>query len=363
MNHRVHFVLAALVAIATIITGTVAHRHWNNNNNNYNFHHGRHDGNRQQHYHHQHHHRHGRWYPSVIPTFEIYEPKGLEVYIADRNQSAEYFAIAIYVNAANTSDDVPAVLQNTSTVVYGKFIVQDPSVIIKPGDVVSYKAQIGFQNGKNTTLAHRFYVRYNMIRRNCTCDEGSPSTTFATTTEGPHIPSTQTPNVPSTSVKSTVDYYDERTDDQYECEIDPHTNLCKSRVIVNERVSSDKLEGSGFMPSTPPNRERQVLEGIIDSLQSQCALETRTNYMTLAVPSQDESLVSEPVQYVQQKLSTTHELQQLVKQGVRVAQLESDTVLFEMRTALDKLKLLYLCKEANIQTVQDYDYTPAIELV
>ncbi|XP_050099861.1 uncharacterized protein LOC126580431 [Anopheles aquasalis] len=357
MNNRVHFVLAALVAIATIITGTVAHRRWNNNNNN-NFHHGRHDGNRHQHHHHHHHHhRHGRWYPSVVPTFEIYEPKGLEVYIADRNQSAEYFAIAIYINAANTSDDVPAVVQNTSTLVYGKFIVQDSSVIIKPGDIVSYKAQIGFQNGKNATLVHRFYVRYDMIRKNCTCDEGSPSSAF-TTTEAPYVHPTQAPIVPPTSAKSTVDYYDERTEDQYECEIDPHTNLCKSRLLIDERISPDKLEAA---PST--NRERQVLEGIIDSLQSQCALETRTNYMTLAVPAQDESLVSDPVLYVQQKLSTTRELQQLVKQGVRVAQLESDIVVFEMRTALDKLKLLYLCREANIQAVQDYDFTPAVEVV
>uniref|UniRef100_A0A2M3ZEE6 Putative secreted peptide n=1 Tax=Anopheles braziliensis TaxID=58242 RepID=A0A2M3ZEE6_9DIPT len=355
MNHRVHFVLAALVAITTIITDTAAHRHWNNNNH---FHHGRHDGNRHQHHHH--HHRHGRWYPSVVPSFEIYEPKGLEVYIADRNQTAEYFAIAVFINAANTSDDVPAVLQNTSTVVYGKFIVQDSSVIIKPGDIVSYKAQIGFQNGKNTTIVHRFLVRYDMIRRNCTCDEGSPSpSTFATTIEEAYIYPTRAPFIPQSSVKPTVDIYDERTDDQYECEIDPHTNLCKSRLLIDERMSSDKLEAAPFA-----NRERQVLEGIIDSLQTHCAShETRTNYMTLAVPSEDESLLSDPVLYVQQKLSVTRELQQLVKQGVRLAQLESDIVLFEMRTALDKLKLLYLCKEANIQAVQDYDFSPTIQLV
>ncbi|XP_049535499.1 uncharacterized protein LOC125951039 [Anopheles darlingi] len=358
MNHRVHFVFAALVAIATIITGTVAHRHWNNNNYNNNFHHGRHDGNHHQHnHHHHHHHRHGRWHPSVVPTFEIYEPKGLEVYIADRNQTAQYFAIAVYINAANTSDDVPAVLQNTSTVVYGKFIVQDSSVIIKPGDIVSYKAQIGYQNGKNTTLVHRFIVRYDMIRKNCTCDEGSPSPAFPTTTEVPYIPSTRAPVARPTSTSTIDDFYDDRNEDQYECEIDPHTNLCKSNLLIDQRASSDKLEAA---PSA--NRERQVLEGIIDYLQSQCALESRTNYMTLALSSQDESLVSDPVQYVQQKLSTTRELQQLVKQGVRLAQLESDVVLFEMRTALDKLKLLYLCKEANIQAVRDYDFSSMLEL-
>uniref|UniRef100_A0A2M4BS85 Putative secreted protein n=1 Tax=Anopheles marajoara TaxID=58244 RepID=A0A2M4BS85_9DIPT len=358
MNHRVHFALAALVAIATILTGTVAHRHWNSNNNN-NFHHGRHDGNRHQHHHHHHHnHRHGRWYPSVVPTFEIYDPKGLEVYIADRNQTAEYFAIAVYINAANTSDDVPAVLQNTTTVVYGKFIVQDSSVIIKPGDIVTYKAQIGFQNGKNSTIVHRFYVRYDMIRRNCTCDEGSPATTFATSTAPTHVQPTGAPSVPRSSAESTVDNNDERTDDQYECEIDPDTNLCKSRLLIDERFSPDKLEATPLA-----NRERQVLEGIIDLLQNQCGHESRTNYLTIAVPSQDESLVSDPVQYVQQKLSTTRELQQLVKQGVRVAQLDSDIVVFEMRTPLDKLKLLYLCKEANIQAVQDYDSTPVNEVV
>uniref|UniRef100_A0A2M4AD43 Putative secreted protein n=1 Tax=Anopheles triannulatus TaxID=58253 RepID=A0A2M4AD43_9DIPT len=366
MNNRVHFGLAALVAIATIISGTVAHRHWNNNNNTH--HYGSYGGYRPRHQHHQHqhhHHRHGRWYPSLVPTFEIYEPKGLEVYIADRNQSAQYFAIAVFINAANTSDDVPAVLQNTSNVVYGKFIVQDPSVIIKPGDTVSYKAQVGFKNGQNKTIVHRFIVRYDMIRRNCTCYDGSRPTTYAATTEGPYISRranssipTQVPCIASTTPNSSVGYSDERSDDQYECEIDPQTNLCKSSLQIDQRVSSDKNESAPLA-----NRERQVLEGIIDYLQNQCGFESRTNYLTLPLSTQEESVVLDPAQYVQQKLSTTNELQQLVKQSVREAHVESDLVVFEMRTALDKLKVLYLCKEANIPDVEDYDFTSMMNVV
>ncbi|XP_052864480.1 uncharacterized protein LOC128271084 [Anopheles cruzii] len=370
--YRACFVVSAVLALATF-TGAMRHHRY------FNQHH--HDVPPRGCHRHHHHHHHFRS-PPTVPRFEIYKPQGLEVYITDQNQSATFFSIDIFVNGETGS---PVVSQNITKPEYGKFIVYDANALLKPGDTVSYVAQLGLTNSQPLQYNHRFIVRDDMVRRNCTCEDleaprrrsfhsflrTTPKrirlnsrlvpikkvTRPTTTTTEATANATETTTKRFTGADSIYTDYEYHDEPKFECEIDPSTNLCKSAVSAQTRT----LKLGKMVAEPAPARERIVLEGIVTMMQNQCSPWSRSNYLTFTKPTAEDQTVSDWVQYVKTKLSMTPEIKQLVASTVQEAKPDGTSVLFKTTTLLDKLKLLFLCQEAGIKGVQDYDFYPVIQ--
>uniref|UniRef100_A0A182SAP8 CBM39 domain-containing protein n=1 Tax=Anopheles maculatus TaxID=74869 RepID=A0A182SAP8_9DIPT len=105
-------------------------------------HHGRHG-----------HHRHHRGPPHHRPmllNIAIYDPKGIELSTPRLNSTSQYFAFDLFIN--NPNGTTPDVSHNTSELVYGKFIVRDTEVIIKPDAFDPIDSSLGAYNNCLTTI-------------------------------------------------------------------------------------------------------------------------------------------------------------------------------------------------------------------
>lgn len=101
------------------------------------------------HHGHHGHHRHHRGHGCPHVNFEVKVPEGLEVSAIQKNPNVTMFGIELYVNREPAEGSQCDVCQNTTTVTYGKFIIEDTQVVIKNGDVLSYIVLTG--EGSNVT--------------------------------------------------------------------------------------------------------------------------------------------------------------------------------------------------------------------
>ncbi|XP_055542415.1 uncharacterized protein LOC129728065 [Wyeomyia smithii] len=88
-------------------------------------------------------------------NIEIFEPKGLKVSMVHKKQIDTMFGVELFINTDPRLNDSECDLcQNTTTITYGKFIIEDRNVIIKKKDQLIYFVLVG-----NSTKVTRFPMR------------------------------------------------------------------------------------------------------------------------------------------------------------------------------------------------------------
>ncbi|XP_053665673.1 uncharacterized protein LOC128714819 [Anopheles marshallii] len=339
----------------------------------------RHGWNRHgQHGHHQHHHGHSRHHHhrhGLFLSMDIYEPKGLEISTKKYNSTAQYFGFDMFIN--NPDGVTPDVSHNTTNVTYGKYIVRDTEVIIKPGDILNITFFMGFSDGGEINSTAIMPVYRHMIKNNCTCgneaDREAPSTPpvksippwSRATTIPPRATSTRRPTpppmrttVPVTTTESsnwqqsTNDYSDEL----FDCEIDPTTNLCSYNSLIDVRG----IVGSQRQPQklvNHPDRDvnMNVFMDIFNAVIDQCRAKPRTNYLTLTSPVYSTDASIDWVGYVRKTLKERLNLTRLADKALVDAQPSGTAIVFEMDTLFNKLQVLYYARKLGMTSLKDYD--------
>lgn len=291
-------------------------------------------------------------------NFEVKVPEGLEVSAIQKNPNVTMFGIELYVNREPAEGSQCDVCQNTTTVTYGKFILEDTQVVIKNGDVLSYIVLTG--EGSNVTR-HRMkklWVTDSIINK-CNCEGVSNAPDidlrFSGSTPVPSSPATDESNEPAFGfeeiAKAHQNDIDSNEDTPFECDLDPVTNLCRPGSRV-ERLSE---------PSKNWQREAQILAAIIDQMKvSGCGSRIATNQLLLKQTPFKTSSAADLKNFVQSSLAVSEELQELTS-GIQRVMLDKSrrngsAVLFEMGSFVDKQKVLYHARLNNLSRVVDYDY-------
>uniref|UniRef100_A0A182KE18 CBM39 domain-containing protein n=1 Tax=Anopheles christyi TaxID=43041 RepID=A0A182KE18_9DIPT len=366
MSRSLTVALCTVVLFSVIFQQVSCHGHGRR-------HHGRHE-----HHHHGHHRRPNHWMP--FPTIDMYSPKGIEVSIPRLNATSQYFAYEMFIN--NPGGDTPDVAHNTTELVYGKFIVRDTEVIIKPGDALNVTTYMGFTNGGVLKNTFSFHVFRHMIKNNCTCENGTQSETTTktpihsippwsrSTTPTPRSTSTRFTTFRSTTSTTTTTEPIKRTtpnwnqelsngdysDEQFDCEIDPSTNLCTYATLIDERIGSNGARQAEKLIAKPPRElTTNMLLGIVGMVSEQCALKPRTNLLTLKSPEDSYDTAIDWLGYVRTVLKQLPKLSRVVDTGLVGANPNGKVIIFEMDTLLNKLHVLYLARETGMTTVRDFD--------
>uniref|UniRef100_A0A182J7E3 Uncharacterized protein n=1 Tax=Anopheles atroparvus TaxID=41427 RepID=A0A182J7E3_ANOAO len=362
---RVNYILCAVVVLLVVVEYTAGHGYHGRG-------YGPGRGYGQHHHHHRHRHHH---YNPVRISLTIFDPKGMEVYVRRPNDSVQYFALEMNINEQNGGS--PDVVLNTTEVVYGKYIMQDTEVVIKPGDFLNVTWSMGLAEGNATSGNQMLRVYQSMIKRNCSCEADTLPGTRVTTTPASisSIPPWSRPRTtgvpqratrPTTTTETPTSSYNtlefEGTDfgepdsydsmDQFDCEIDPSTNLCRATLF------DERFGGQPQKLIAKPNRvdEVRALKGIIDSLLKQpCRRQPRSTLLTLANPQYSVDSSIDWLKYVRRSLGEESKLKSLASSAIRSARPRGDVIVFEMETQQDKLMMLYLCKEIGMSNVKDYD--------
>lgn len=295
----------------------------------------------------------------------------MEVSVPRPNSTAQYFSMQMTIN--NPQSDTPDVVLNTTDVVYGKFIVRDTEVILKPGDSLNTTYEIGFSEGGVIRYNTKMVVNKYMIQRNCSCETETPSETFTKrpiVTVPPWERSTTVPTPPryiptapamttTTTEENTDTWNDDQTDyssELFDCEIDPTTNRCSSSSMIDERFSgSDHPRAAKLVVQSTRYPDLTTLENVFKMVNGQCLSKPRTNYLTLKSPGRPFTSSNELEAYVRSILKQSPKLTELADKGLRSARPNGKVIVFEMNTLINKLQLLYLAQESGLTVVKDYD--------
>lgn len=289
-------------------------------------------------------------------NFEVKVPEGLEVSAIQKNPNVTMFGIELWVNREPANGSQCDVCQNTTTVTYGKFILEDTQVVIKNGDVLAYVVLTG--EGSNVTR-HRMkkmWVTDSIINK-CNCEGSSNAPDidlrFSGSTQVPTIPETVEPTEPAFGFEEIAKAHqnnelDSNEDTPFECDLDPVTNLCRPGSRV-ERLSE---------PTKDWQREAQILAAIIDQMKVGCGSSVASNQLLLKQAPFKTSSAADLKNFVQSSLAVSDELQELTSGIRRVSPYKSrrgDSVVFEMGSYVDKQKVLYHARANNLAQVVDYD--------
>uniref|UniRef100_A0A182QES4 CBM39 domain-containing protein n=1 Tax=Anopheles farauti TaxID=69004 RepID=A0A182QES4_9DIPT len=335
--------------------------------------HGRHGRGRQDH-HHRHHHGHHHHPPSLVVNLVMYDPKGMEVSIPRPNSTAQYFAVQMTIN--NPFGTTPDVSLNTTDLVYGKFIVRDTEVILKPGDFLNTTYQVGFADGGVTRYNTKLVVHKYMIQRNCSCSDGT--TSAGTTIQRPvltvppwfrrttvptpprFVPTTPASTTTTTAEPITGSWNEEQMDyssEVFDCEIDPMTNRCTTSSTIDERFGPADQQPRAAKLVVQSEREPELanLRNIFTMVNGQCVTKPRSNYVTLKHPYRVFRTVDEVEEYVRSYLKQSPKLAKLAETGVQSAVPSGEGIVFEMDTLINKLQVLYFAQEGGLTEVKDYD--------
>lgn len=308
-----------------------------------------------------HHHGHGghkghhgrrHWHHNTpFVNFEVQEPKGLTVSMVQRSPDSTLFGIELFINQdpSRSNQTHCDVCQNTTTITYGKFIVEDEVVVIKKGDVLYYHVLLG--DSTNVTRLHlqRLWVTDSIINK-CNCETSPQHADIdlrsAQPTGNPDQGATDFPFEfdESSNTQQNELYSNENV--PFECEVDPATNLC--RTIKNERLTN---------PDGDLEREVEILEAIVEKLKKSCGSGGKTNLVRLqnldSHTSQDDQLTD----YVRSAFSVNPEMRQLADRIRRIFPENGSSrgILLDMSRYVDKQKVLYHAQMNNLKHFSDYD--------
>ncbi|XP_052893767.1 uncharacterized protein LOC128301365 [Anopheles moucheti] len=356
-------VLCAIAVYLVIFKQVACHQHgWNHG-------HGRHDHHRHHHRPpHRHHHRHG-----LFLNIAIYEPKGLEISTAKFNSTAQYFGFDMFIN--NPDGVTPDVSHNTTEVSYGKYIVRDSQVIIKAGDVLNITYFMGFSDGGEIKSTTTIPVYRHMIKNNCTCENKAdaeapsrppvksiPPWSRTTTIPQQHTrrPTTppMRPTVPVTTTEHSdmSQYSDEHSDEQFDCEIDPTTNLCSGNLQIDERrIAVPQRQPQKLVNHPDREVDMNVFMDIFNAVIDQCPAKPRTTYLILAKKAYTNDASIDWVRYVRTTLKHRLKLSGLADNALIDAQQSGAAIVFEMDTLFNKLQVLYHARKLGMMSLKDFD--------
>lgn len=340
-----------IILFVSCVLGLVsAHRHF----------HGR-QGNRGS-YRQRHDHRWPRYNPLV--QFEVQEPKGLTVSTIQRSPNVTFFGIELYVNRDPRyhSDIHCDVCKNTTSVAYGKFIIEDEEAIIKNGDVLYYYVLLGNSTNVTPPQLQRFWVSAKIIKRcNCSTATVPPPAIpnidlrFGQTTALPELDHRPTFEVtlsaedPHTPTDNPFDVYNQLNEAIFplECDIDPITNQCR-------QSKSDLLQTNQDL-----GREVEILEAIIEQMKQAPCRPRTTKVLMLRLgrsnlPTKDMEQLAD---VVQSSLLINLEMKELVSKikNIMPDKRSPNIVYIDMMSYVDKQKMLYHARLNHLNHVSDYD--------
>lgn len=341
MNFKIVLFVGCVLVLAS------AHRHY----------HGRHGGRgnyRQRHAYHRH---------DPLVQFEVREPKGLTVSIIQRSPSTTFFGIELFVNRDPRYYNIHCdVCQNTTSVAFGKFIVEDEEAIIKNGDVLYYYVLLG--NSVNVTRLYlqRFWVTAEIIKR-CDCSTAPVPPAipdidlrFGQTTAEPgswvRRPTFEvSPNAeePQSTTDIPYDMYDLSSKEIFplECDLDPVTNQCRN-TNSNILQTNDEL-----------SREVEILEAIVEQMKHATCKHRTTKVLMLHLqgPNLPTNDMDQLASVVQSSLLVNPEMKKLVSniQNIRPDKRSPNIVYVDMISYVDKQKMLYHARLNHLNHVSDYD--------
>lgn len=353
MNIKLIAFIGCVLALS-VVSGHRGGGHHHGHHHHGGGHHGHHHGGGRHHWHHH----------EPFVNFEVHEPKGLTVSMVQRSPNTTFFGIELLVNQdPHRSNETHCdVCQNTTTVTYGKFIVEDEVVVIKKGDVLYYHVLLG--NSTHVIRLHlqRLWVTESLINK-CNCETTSQvpdiDLRFGQSTAQPdHRPTFEVkPDQPdgTSEFPSELDesgntqlneLYPNVPNVLFECEIDPATNLCRT-------AKSEKLTH----PDGDLEREVEILEAIVEKMRKSCGPRGTTNLVRLEKFDSDTSNPEQLTEYVRSSLSVNPEMQQLANRVRRVLPDGGSprVVLLDMSSYVDKQKVLYHAQTNNLKHISDYD--------
>ncbi|XP_058826399.1 uncharacterized protein LOC131686187 isoform X2 [Topomyia yanbarensis] len=114
---------------------------------------------------------------SHVPTLnvEVYEPKGLKLSMVRKSQTTSFLGVELYINKDPRINGTQCdVCRNTTTVTFGKFVIEDENVVVKTGDQLNYVILIGNSVKFSRQSMRRLQVTSSMIRTSqkkaCNCE-------------------------------------------------------------------------------------------------------------------------------------------------------------------------------------------------
>lgn len=312
-------------------------------------------------------HRHHRWHRhDPFVNFEVHEPKGLTVSIVQRSPNTTFFGLELYVNRnPRLSNDTHCdVCQNTTSITYGKFILEDDEAVIKKGDILYYYVLLG--DSTNVTRLHlqKTWVTASIINR-CNCETASEppqiDLRFRQTTASPDFssdrrptfgvkPSAEEPQIPTDTPFNIDEHMNELNSEEYipfECDLDPVTNQCRT-------ARSDKLSQSNH----DLEREVEILEAIVEQMRkTSCGSRSTTNMLRLESSNLPTNNLEQLTSVVQSSLAVNPEMKELAGGIRRIVpdRRSTSAVYFDMSSYVDKQKVLYHARMNNLQHISDYD--------
>ncbi|XP_053695902.1 uncharacterized protein LOC128743371 [Sabethes cyaneus] len=352
---RYQFVIFGCILIANIVAAQYQHHHHHHQHGGGGYfpHHHHHGW---PHHHDWHHGRHHHGPHHSFLNFEVREPKGLEISMIQKGPSETFFGIELYVDQnpedANASCDV---CYNTTEVINKKFIIVDPTVVIRKGDVLSYYMLSGNETNVFRHHLQKLLVTDSIINK-CNCEPAAENPDIDvrisdTNPASPPVESTTEHSVEFAEVEKTHhNGVDSSEEAQFECDLDPATNLCRTSKVERKTL-----------PQHPSalQREVQVLSEIINHMKTQgCTAKLSSNKLLLKQAPLQVSEIDEMLNFVQSYLSVNPELQQLGSEILRVMPAGPAIgrgVIFEMRNYVAKQKVLYYARVNNLRHVVDYE--------
>ncbi|KXJ74399.1 hypothetical protein RP20_CCG013716 [Aedes albopictus] len=307
---------------------------------------------RQRHVHHWHHH-------DPFVHFEVREPKGLTVSIVRRSPNTTLFGIELYVNRSpkQSNENHCDVCQNTTSITFGKFIINDEEVLIKKGDVLYYHVLIG--SSTNVTRLHlqKMTVTASTINR-CSCKAKSipqvqPKTNPGSSDRRPAVgvrptaADSQTSKDPFIVNDDQLNEVSSEEQSPFRCDLDPLTNQCRIETKNDKHPASHDLE-----------REVEILEAIVEQMRKIiCASRNITNMIRLESASLSTKNMDQQKSVIRSAFSVNSEMKDMISHIRRVLPdgRSSNAVHLDMYSYVDKQKVLYHARMNNLNHISDYD--------
>lgn len=307
---------------------------------------------RQRHVHHWHHH-------DPFVHFEVQEPRGLTVSIVQRSRNTTFFGIELYVNRnpKQFNETQCDVCLNTTSITFGKFIIQDEKVVIKKGDVLYYHVLLG--SPKNVTRLHlqKMSVTASTINR-CNCKKApvpqpqltpAPDQSDRRPTFGvrPNTEDSPTSKDPAFDIDDQLNEISSEEQSPFGCDLDPATNQCRIETKNDKHHTLQELE-----------REVEVLEAIVEQMRKTiCGSRNATNVIRLEGSNLQTKSVEQLKGVIRSAFSVNPEMKDMISHIRRILpdRRSSNAVYLDMYSYVDKRKVLYHARTNNLNHISDYD--------
>lgn len=291
-------------------------------------------------------------------NFIVHEPQGMEVWIVQQPDITS-FGIELYVNKDSRETNAYCDLcANTTEVTYGKLFIENPDVLVKKGDTLSYYTWIRKDGQFTRSGMHNLVVTESMITQ---CDCGTSNIEDIdirindpekrTSREAIFMRKVaQSPRVIFTTTEATdpdTIRKEYRKDMISECAVDP------------EQCQTSKAEAKADRAIKDPHREIEILEDIVEHMkEGRCSPKVSNQLVLLRQAPFAANGDGDLMNFVRSYVGISAELQSLGEGIVQVIPANPGVgqgVVFEMGSYTDKQRILYHVRDNELKHIVDYD--------